>query len=113
MTCIMCPLGCQLDVQKVGNKYKVTGNNCVRGERYGIDEMTNPTRVVTSLVKTKYGVLPCKTTAPVPKKVVFKVLEEIGKIRLVNGKLGDVIIKNVCRTGVDVVITGNKLPAEV
>lgn len=33
--CIMCPMGCPLDINKVDGKIVVTGNTCKRGEIYG------------------------------------------------------------------------------
>ena len=109
LTCIMCPMGCSLVVESTKNGLKVSGNNCIRGERYANDELTAPKRMVTALVKTVDGVLPVKTTDLVPKDMVFKVVAEINKLRLKKGKIGDIIIKNVLNTGADVVITGNKV----
>ena len=37
---------------------KVTGNTCPRGAEYGINEVTNPVRVITSTVKVKNGEIP-------------------------------------------------------
>lgn len=105
--CIMCPVGCNLSIEKIGTEIKVSGNACVRGVTYGKDEVTAPKRVVTTLVKTELGVLPCKTQGLVPKEKVFDVLTEVAKLRLKSAKFGEVIIKNVCGTGVDIAITGN------
>ena len=113
LICIMCPMGCEMTVEKVGKTFNVTGNSCVRGERYAKEELTAPKRVVTALVKTTTGVLPVKTTAPVPKQLVFEVVKEINKLCLKKGKIGDVIIKNVLNCGADVVITGNKVDYEL
>ena len=109
LICIMCPMGCSMEVEKTKTDIKVTGNTCIRGEQYAKEELTSPKRIVTALVKTTDGVLPCKTTKPVPKDMVFKVVAAINKLKLKKGKLGDVIITNVLNTGADVVITGNKV----
>ena len=113
LICIMCPMGCMMEVTKDKSGLKVTGNNCVRGERYAKEELIAPKRIVTALVKTFDGVLPVKTTTTVPKEIVFKVVSEINKITLKKGKIGDVIIKNVLNTGADVVITGNKVDYQI
>lgn len=106
MTCIMCPMGCQLEVEKDVENFKVSGNNCIRGERYAKTELTNPTRMVTSLVKTKEGVVPVKTTDLVPKDKIKDVLIEISKLNLNSTKYGEIVIKNVCGlSGVDVIVT--------
>ena len=113
LTCIMCPMGCSMEVEKTKSGLKVTGNSCIRGERYANEELTAPKRMVTALVKTTDGVLPVKTTDTVPKELVFKVVSEINKITLKKGKIGDIIIKNVLNTGADVVITGNKVEYDI
>lgn len=108
LTCIMCPLGCQLTVTIDGDNISVTGNNCKRGEIFGKEEVTCPMRIVTSSVKTEKGVRACKTTKPVPKSMIFDVMKEIEKLRLKSVKFGEVVIKNVLNTGADIVITANE-----
>ncbi len=108
LTCIMCPLGCQLTVLKDGDDITVTGNNCKRGEIFGKEEVTCPMRIVTSSVKTEKGVRACKTSKPVPKSMIFEVMKEIEKLRLKNVRFGEVVIKNVLNTGADIVITANE-----
>ena len=108
LTCIMCPLGCQLTVTIDGDNITVTGNNCKRGEIFGKEEVTCPMRIVTSSVKTEKGVRACKTSKPVPKSMVFDVMKEIEKLRLKSVKFGEVVIKNVLNTGADIIITANE-----
>lgn len=51
LTCIGCPIGCQLLVKINKDKVvEVTGNTCKNGKEYGEKECTNPTRIVTSSV---------------------------------------------------------------
>lgn len=110
MTCIMCPMGCNLEITKKGDKIVVSGNNCIRGENYAKEELTLPKRIVTTLVRLEDGgVLPVKTTIPVPKSMIFEVVNEIKNLTLKKGKLGDVIIQNILDTGADIIITGNKV----
>ena len=108
MICIMCPMGCNLTVTKNGDDITVTGNNCQRGVIFAKEELTCPKRIVTSSVKTEQGVRACKTSQPVPKSMIFDVMKEIEKLRLKKVKFGDVVIKNVLNTGVDIVITANE-----
>ena len=112
LTCINCPLGCQLTVTlENGAVTEVTGNTCPRGEAYGKKEVTNPTRVVTSIVKVEGGVLAaasCKTKEDIPKGKIFDILEELKVVTLkAPVAIGDVIIPNVAGTGVDVIATKN------
>ena len=109
MICILCPIGCRLKVEKIDEEYKVSGNACPRGIKYGISEMTNPTRMVTSSVWVMGGDMPLvsvKTASPIPKSKiadVLKLLEDITMHSPVN--IGDVIIENAANTGIDVVAT--------
>ena len=47
LTCIQCPIGCQLMVSIDGTDVTVSGNRCPRGAAYGEKEVTHPTRTVT------------------------------------------------------------------
>ena len=45
LTCIGCPLGCQITVtMENGEVTDVKGNTCPRGDKYAREEVTNPTR---------------------------------------------------------------------
>jgi CxxC motif-containing protein len=106
--CINCPRGCHLTVD---DKLNVSGNFCPRGAAYGKQEATNPTRTVTSTVRISGAELPLcpvKTAQPIPKGKMFDIMTSINAIRLCAPiHIGDVVIKNVCGTGVDVVATRN------
>ena len=109
LTCIMCPVGCSLDVKKDKNgEIVVTGNSCIRGERYGKEEVTSPKRMVTTVAKTTTGFVSVKTTNPIDKARVQDVVDEIGKLILDKPKYGEVIIQNVLGLGADVVVTSGK-----
>jgi CxxC motif-containing protein len=104
--CITCPKGCHLKVDEE-NDYAVTGNSCPRGAEYGKNELKNPVRVVTSTVKTTskdYPRCPVKTKGTVPKSKMFEVMSLINDVTLdVPIKSGDVIIKDILNTGIDLV----------
>jgi CxxC motif-containing protein len=109
LICISCPIGCHITVEGSDGNYTVTGNTCKNGEKYGIEEVTNPQRVVPSTVVIKGAMisrLPVKTADTIPKAKIFdcmKALEDVVVTAPV--KMGDVIVPNVCGTGVDVVAT--------
>lgn len=103
-------MGCEIEIAKREDGYSVSGNNCKRGETYAIQEMTEPKRVVTAILKTRdSGMLSVKTSVPVPKKMVMMVMDEINKLKVKSAALGDVVIKNVLNTGADIVVTSNKV----
>lgn len=105
LTCIMCPMGCQLTATKTKDGYKITGNNCIRGEQFAKEEMTAPKRIITALVHTDRGVTSVKTSKPVDKTKIFDIMNELDKIHLKSAKIGDVVVKNILNTGADIIIT--------
>lgn len=112
LTCIICPRGCALVVKfdTDGGISEISGNICPRGEKYAVTECTAPTRTVTSTVRCEDGaVLAVKTNGAVPKECVFEVMKEINSvIAPCKIHIGDVIIDNVCGTGISVVATAEK-----
>ena len=106
LICIVCPKGCHLKVDE-NNDYAVTGNGCPRGAEYGKAELTNPTRVVTSTVRIEGAALPrcpVKTNGAIPKGMIFDIMKALDEVSLTAPvTVGDVVIENVCGTGVNVV----------
>lgn len=56
LTCIICPMGCELTINQT--KRTVSGQLCPRGTQYALDEMTDPKRVYTGNIRLQGGVLP-------------------------------------------------------
>jgi len=110
MICIMCPLGCDMEVEKKGTDIKVDGNSCRRGDIYARTELISPQRIVTSLFPvTSGGVVSCKTSGTVNKTLIFPILNLIKKNAVTPPvRIGDVLIKNVFGQGVDIIATSNK-----
>lgn len=110
LTCIGCPMGCQLTVAIEGDTVlSVSGNTCPKGDIYARKEVTNPTRIVTSTIAitgSKRERIACKTSIDVPKDTIFDVMAEINRtIVCAPKKRGDVLIANVARTSADIVAT--------
>ncbi len=112
LTCIICPRGCSLTVtlDESDEPKNVSGNLCPRGRDYAITECTHPMRTVTSTARYEDGgVIPVKTTRPVPKDCIFDVMSEINRVVIPNDKrIGDIIIEGVAGLDADVIITGLK-----
>ena len=108
LICIVCPKGCHLQVDE-DNGYAVTGNSCPRGAEYGKTELLHPTRVLTSTVRVEGGLhrrLPVKTTAPIPKELLFQAMEALNGVTLTAPvTVGQVVLHDLLGTGVDVVAT--------
>ena len=111
MICIGCPMGCVLTVTKDANgEIVVEGATCGRGKTYGKQEATAPERTVTALVALdgKKRPLSVKTAKPIPKGKIFDALECLKTVRAKSPvKIGDVILADVCNTGVDFVASEN------
>jgi CxxC motif-containing protein len=97
MTCIVCPVGCRLDVETddSGGVLSVSGNTCARGEKYAVSETTNPVRTLTSTIHisgAEESLLPVKTAEPIPKdrlRAAMEVIRSLAVTAPVN--TGDVV----------------------
>ena len=108
LVCINCPMSCHLKVTLEGSEVvKVEGNTCPRGDRYAHAELTNPMRMVTSTVEIEHGMyhcLPVITSGEIPKDKMFDVMKEIQKTKVCAPiHVNDIIIKNICGLGVDII----------
>ena len=104
--CIVCPKGCHLKVDDNGN---VTGNTCIRGDKYGKQEAIDPKRTLTSTVKIKSELvrrLPVITSDDVPKNKVQELVRYLDNIEVSAPiKVKDVIVKDAMGLGVDILAT--------
>lgn len=109
MVCIVCPMGCRLQIKNPEDAPEISGNQCPRGEEYALMELINPTRMVTSTVAVTNASLtrlPVKTSAPIPKALVFPCMAELAQLQVQGPvRMGDVILKDLFKTGVDVIAT--------
>lgn len=116
LTCVVCPFGCQIEVEidEDKNVLSVVGNTCKRGENYAKTEIKDPRRNICSTVKVlgskeKY-IVPVKTSKEIPKDKISECMKEINKATVsVPVHIGDIVIKDVLNTGVDIVATNNVL----
>lgn len=109
--CIGCPLGCRVKISqdKKGKVVAIKGAECKRGEKFVLKEFSDPVRTVTATVRTgedSFPLLPVRTSRPVPKERVHEIMLETVRARVTPPvKAGDVIVKNVLKTGADLVAT--------
>ena len=107
ITCIICPRGCNLEVEITESGAVVTGNACPKGEQYGIDECTNPVRTVTSVIRISNRedtMVSVKTGEPIKKEHISEAMKVIREATAqAPVKIGDVLIKDVF--GADIVAT--------
>ena len=104
ITCIICPRGCSMTVTQDEKGLRVTGNTCPKGEKYAMDECTNPVRTVTSTIRVnnrKDTMVSVKTAAPIPKGSMMDVMALLRKTTVSAPiDIGDILITDVFGTTV-------------
>ena len=112
LTCIVCPMGCRLSVEvdEAGVPTAVEGNRCPRGAAYAKDELTHPTRTLTSTVRVanRAGrMLSVKTNRPISKGKLFEAMDILRTVSVeAPVAIGDVIVADLFGEA-DVVATEN------
>lgn len=112
LTCISCPMGCQITVEMDGSEVVgVSGNTCKRGEIYARKEVTDPTRIVTTTVRVTGGkadMVSVKTRSDIPRGKISDCVKALkGMAVEAPVHIGDVIMSDVAGTGVDIIATKN------
>jgi len=115
LTCIVCPMGCSLEVDDSGghDDLYVTGNKCQRGKDYAVEEIRAPKRVVTATCAingqprvSSIKRVPVKTATPCPKEKIPAILQDIYKVKIsLPVKMGDVIVADWNGSKIDIVAT--------
>ena len=106
MVCVSC---ITVELDDNNEVISVTGNTCPRGDKYARQECTHPERMLTSTVKVEGGrlpVVPVKSASPIPKEMLFDAMKEVNKVTLkAPVTFGDVAVKDILGTGIDIVVT--------
>jgi CxxC motif-containing protein len=107
-TCINCPLSCTLELTEDDGEIKsVTGEGCKVGTKYARQEFTDAQRVVTTTVPVRFGslpLLPVRSAGTIPKRMVMSAARELaGVVVEAPVKNGQVIVRDLLGTGVDVI----------
>ena len=105
-TCIVCPRGCHITVTE---DLEVSGNFCPRGKEYVLNEIKNPTRVLTSSIRVTNRtmcVVSVKTSAPIPKNKIFEMMDVINSLHVeAPTYIGQVVKEKPLGLDVNIVIT--------
>ncbi len=110
--CTVCPVGCYIKVVGEGeNITSVDGYTCKRGLEYAESEFSHPVRILTTTVKLedpKNPLIPVRSAKPLPKELIMDCMKQIKQVSLKPPvKRYDVIIENICGSGIDIVATGS------
>ncbi len=111
ITCIVCPLGCAVEVTAGPEGPTVSGHECSRGEKYALQEAADPRRILTGTVKVRGGWLPrlpVKTTAPIRKELIPEAARLLAEITAAAPlHCGELLAANFAGSGADLVSTRN------
>ena len=110
MTCVLCPVGCELEVRRdESSDVEVLGNQCDKGIPFAVEEVLHPKRNLATSVPvqgTAATMVSVRLSGPVPREMIFPILAEIARLRPeVPVRRGQVLITDVLGTGVDVIAT--------
>lgn len=109
LTCIICPLGCELTVQIEDKKIiDISGYTCPRGKAYAENECIAPKRTLTTTVKCSDGsLISVKTATPIPKEKMSEAMQILNSVTVsLPVSIGDIISEDVF--GSKIVATQNK-----
>lgn len=106
LTCIICPRGCQLEIDENNN---VFFNFCIRGKTYALNEINDPKRTITSIMKVSNRddtFVSVKCVPEIKKELIFDLMKEINQKSVKAPiKRGDILIENVLDSGVNIIAT--------
>ena len=79
LTCIECPLGCDITVVLNEDKIEsIIGNSCPRGKLYATEEVVCPKRVLTTTVRADNGkMVSVKSDKPIKKSELINAMKTI------------------------------------
>ena len=108
LICISCPLGCLLKVE-IADKIIVSGNKCSRGIKYAIEEITEPKRIITSIVPVIGGdiaMLSVKTDKALPKALINEALHTLKDLNLhAPIAIHQIVVDNILGTNINFIAT--------
>ncbi len=110
LICISCPIGCHIAAELLADGgVEVSGNRCPRGKAYAQNELTDPKRMVTSVVACRSSELPfipVRSSSPVSMALIDELLDTLRGMEVEPPlNTGSVILKDFRNSGVDIIVT--------
>lgn len=109
LTCLLCPIGCDLEVRREGAAVEVRGHQCDKGVGFAEEEVLRPKRNLATSVPARDSesrMISVRLSDRVLRAAIFPILAEIAKLRpALPVRRGQVLIVDVLGTGVDVIAT--------
>jgi CxxC motif-containing protein len=106
--CIVCPKSCKGSVCVENEEVvKTEGYDCKNGDKYAVNEYTDPKRMLTTTVTINnglFGMLPVVATDDISKNKFFDCINYLYGISVdAPVTVGEIIAENICDTGVDII----------
>jgi CxxC motif-containing protein len=107
ITCILCPLGCIIESEEKNKILNIIGNACIKGEKYAIQEIKKPLRILTTTIIVENGeqiLLPVRSEKGIHRDLIISCIKKLSKIKVKAPiKCREVIYKNILNTGIDII----------
>lgn len=108
ITCIVCPLGCSIDIEEENESIvEINGYSCPRGKEFAESEFYNPKRVVTTIVAIDGGeqlYLPVISDGQVPKQMLWDCVELLKRTKVRPPiEMGDIVVEDILDTGINII----------
>ena len=111
LICIVCPNSCRVTVEESDGTLRVSGNQCDRGRVFAEAEFTHPVRMFTTTVRLTGAAqkrLPVITSSEIPKEKIAACQEASAQaVCAAPVSCGDVVLRDLCGLGVDLIATGS------
>jgi CxxC motif-containing protein len=108
VTCVCCPRGCTVTVDQSG---RVTGNGCRNGAAYAQQQLQSSLRRVPGEVRVRGGAADrcaVKTDRPVPTELLVIIRDTLSSLEVdAPIYVSQVLIRDLCGSGVNLVACGN------
>jgi len=108
--CVVCPIGCEIDVVHDGSKIiSMEGSKCKKSEEFVSQELVEPMRILTTTVRiqgSRWPVIAVRTDKSVPKRLFPRIMRQLKRIKLeapVN--ILDVVVRDIIGTGANIIAT--------
>ena len=105
----MCPKSCIVEIIREAEGFEISGFKCDRGREYALRELINPTRILTTTVKTDFKDfprLPVKTDKEVPLGKMSNCMDKINSVLVKKRvKPGDIVVKQLLGRDINLIAT--------
>ena len=109
LTCISCPVGCDLTIDEVDGQPAISGNRCPKGVTYALQELTDPRRILTTSVTLlhadgRFSSLPVRSQTALPKHLIFDVMQLCHNMTVSTPiQMGEILIEDLAGSGIPLI----------